>query len=197
MERINTAYEYGGFDLLALTFEYNMGIRPQNFILTNFNGFKAMVDSLGGVDVNVGQTFYDARSGYPDGFTVYPGLVHMDGEMALWYVRARLTTSDLDRLRRSQEVLAAIGQKLFNLDALDRVPEFYDAYRQAVVTDLSLDDLIQLVPLLQAVSADRVDRYVITFDQVDPWTDPDSGSQYLLPRPEAIRQLLVQAAGIP
>jgi LCP family protein required for cell wall assembly len=196
MGRINSAYPLGGSELLALTLEYNMGIRPQHFILTNFNGFKSMVDSLGGVDVNVGEWFHDARPGYIDGFTLYPGPVHMNGEMALWYIRARATTSDLDRLRRSQEVLAAIGQKLFNLNALERVPDFYNSYRQAVVTDLSLEDLAQLVPLLQAIHSDRVDRYAMTYEQVSPWIEPGSGADFLLPIPDAIRQLLEQAVGI-
>jgi anionic cell wall polymer biosynthesis LytR-Cps2A-Psr (LCP) family protein len=148
------------------------------------------------VDVNVGQWFQDARTGYPDGFALYPGPAHMDGEMALWYIRARATTSDLDRLRRSQEVLAAIGQKLLNLNALERVPDFYNAYRQAVVTDLSLADLIQLVPLLQAIHSDRLDRYVMTYDQVTAWTEPISGADFLLPIPDAIRAQLEQAVGI-
>ncbi len=62
----------------------------------------------------VGQTYHDAREGYfPQGYTVKAGLVHMDGDTALWYSRSRReTTGDLDRLRRSQEVLVAIGRKI-------------------------------------------------------------------------------------
>ena len=98
MERINTAQEYGGFELVQSTFQYNFGFTPQSYVLTNFNGFRFIVDDLGGIDVQVGLTLSDARTGYPEGYTVDPGLVHMDSETALWYVRARKTTSDLDRL---------------------------------------------------------------------------------------------------
>lgn len=197
MERINVAYEYGGFDLVAQTLEYNFGIRPDHFVLTNFNGFKSIVDSLGGVEVNVGLKLSDTRDGYPDGFTVYPGLVHMNGETALWYVRSRATSSDFDRLRRAQEVLTAIGQKLLTLQGLTRAPELYQIYKSSVVTDLTLDDLLLLLPLLQAVDPNRIDRYVIAPPFATVWINPETGAYLLIPDPITIRQILQQAMGIP
>jgi polyisoprenyl-teichoic acid--peptidoglycan teichoic acid transferase len=155
------------------------------------------VDSLDGVDVNVGKTFQDARTGYPDGYTVYPGVVHMYGEMALWYIRARMTTSDLDRLRRAQEVLVAIGQKFFSRDAFAHIPDLYNSYRQASVTDLTLGDMFRLLPLVRASDPNRVDRYTFTSDQVQAWIEPTSQNYYLLPKQGAIRQLLEQALGNP
>ncbi len=197
MNRINAAFEYGGFELLAETLDYNFGLRPDRFVLTNFDSFMSIVDSLGGVDVNVGQGLSDARTGYPDGFTVNPGLVHMDGETALWYVRSRLTTTDFDRLRRAQEVLAAIGGKLLSLQGLAHVPDLYQAYRSFVTTDLSLEDLLDLLPLLEAVDSNRVDRYTIAPPSVAAWIDPDSGAYYLLPDTNAIRAILQLAIGTP
>lgn len=196
MERINTAYEFGGFDMVAQTMEYNFGVRPDHFVLTNFSGFESIVDSLGGVDVNVGLTLSDARPGYPGQFTVSPGLVHMDGETALWYVRSRATSSDFDRLRRAQEVLEAIGQKLLTLQGLARVPELYQIYKSSVVTDLTLDNLLGLLPLLKAVDPNRIDRYAIAPPLVMVWVKPDTGAYLLVPDAVAIRQVLQQAMGI-
>jgi LCP family protein required for cell wall assembly len=197
MDAINNVFLLGGFDLLATTFEYNFGIRPEHYLLTNFASFISIVDSLGGVDVNVGKTFHDSRIGYPDGCTVYPGIVRMNGDMALWYIRARMTTSDLDRLRRSQEVLAAIGQKLFNREAFEHIPDIYKSYRQMVVTDLSLVDRFRPLPLVQTSDPSRVERYTFTSDQVESRVKPTSQNFYLLPKQEANRQLLMQAAGNP
>ncbi|MBI4730935.1 MAG: LCP family protein [Chloroflexi bacterium] len=197
MSRINAAYEYGGFELFAQTLDYNFGLRPDHFILTNFSGFMAIVDSLGGVDVNVGQALSDARTGYPDGFTVYAGIVHMDGETALWYIRSRATSNDFDRLRRAQEVLVAIGQKLLTLQGLAHIPELYQAYQGTVVTDLSVDGLLAFLPLLQGADVNRVSRYAIAPPLVTPWIEPYTGSYYLLPDPLAIRAILQQAVGIP
>jgi LCP family protein required for cell wall assembly len=196
MERINTAYEFGGFNLVSATLEYNFGLHPDHFVLVNFDGFRSIVDSLEGVDVEVSQALSDSRSGFPAGFTVQPGVTHMDGETALWYVRARMTTSDFDRLRRAQELLVAIGQKLFSLQGLAHVPEFYQAYQSTVVTDLTLEVLLGLLPPLQAVDPARVERYAIAPPLVSAWISPDTGAYLLLPDMAAIHQVLKQAMGI-
>jgi len=196
MQRINTAQEYGGFSLLQSTFQYNFGFTPQSYMLTNFEGFQSIVDILGGIDVVVGQTYHDAREGYfPQGFTVKAGLVHMDGDTALWYSRSRESTGDLDRLRRSQEVLVGIGSKLLSLIGLTRVPQLYQALRGSVVTDLTLQDALDLLPTLQAIDPNRIQRYEIGINQVIPYVIPTSGANVLLPRPDAIHQVLLQALG--
>jgi len=94
-------------------------------------------------------------------------------------------------------VLIAVSKKLFSLNALGRVSELYQAYRSTVVTDLTLEDTLQLLPLLQAIDPGRVDRYTINTDQATPWIEPDTGRYFLLPDTEAIRQVLRQAIGIP
>ncbi|HEX7541250.1 MAG TPA: LCP family protein [Anaerolineales bacterium] len=194
MERINTAQEYGEFELVKSTLQYNFGFTPQSFVLTNFSGFQSIVDSLGGIDVQVGQTLSDARAGYPGGDTINPGLVHMDGETALWYVRSRQTTSDLDRLRRAQEVIFAIGKTLLSQNGLTRIPQLYSAFRGAIVTDLTLKDVVNFLPILQSVNLNKIQRYAISTDQVIPFVT-SGGADVLLPRPDAIRQLLLQALG--
>ena len=62
MQRVNTAQEYGGFSLLQSTFQYNFGFTPQSYILTDFGGFQSIVDTLGGIDVLVGQTYHDPHA---------------------------------------------------------------------------------------------------------------------------------------
>jgi LCP family protein required for cell wall assembly len=194
MERINTAQEYGGFALTQATFQYNFGFTPQSYVLTDFSGFRSVIDNLGGIDVQVGQTFSDARTGYPKGYTVHAGLGHMDSATALWYVRARATSSDLDRLRRAQEVILAIGKRLLSLNALTRIPQLFAGFRAAIVTDMTLQDVSALLPVLQVVNPNQIQRYAISTDQVTTFYT-SSGADVLLPRPQAIRQLLLQALG--
>jgi LCP family protein required for cell wall assembly len=198
MQRLNTAYGYGGFNTTQLTFEYNFGIRPDYYVLINFDGFRSIINSLGGITVNVAQTFWDSRTGFPDGYTIYPGLVQMDSETALWYVRSRYSSSDIDRLRRAQEVLHAIGIKLFSLNALNRVSELYNAYHANVDTNLSLDGVTKLLPALNLIKdPSKISRYVIGYDQAYDWVDPGTGAQVLLPIPEEIKIVLKQALNIP
>lgn len=194
MQRINSAQEFGGFELVQKTFQYNFGFTPQSYILTNFSGFQSIVDSLGGVDIQVGRTLSDTRSGYPDGYTVSPGLVHMDGATTLWYVRSRKTTSDLDRLRRAQEVISGIGSKLLSQGGLAHLPQVYAAFRDAVVTDLTLQDVTSLLPLFQKADPSRVQRYAIGINQLLPFITTN-GADVVLPQPDAIRQMLLQALG--
>ena len=118
----------------------------------------------------------------------------MDGETALWYVRSRKTTSDLDRLRRTQEVILAIGKKLFSLNGILHLPQFYAAYRGTVTTDLALADVSNLIPLMKAVGSNKVQLYAISYDQVTPFIT-NGGADVLLPRPEAIRAILEKAMG--
>ncbi len=196
MQRLNTAMAHGGFEALQMTMEYNFGFRPDHYIMINFRGFKEVVDSLGGVDVQVSQRLTDWRTGY-GWYTVHPGVVHMDGEMALWYVRSRKTSSDIDRLRRAQEVSLAIGEKMLANGLFNSADALYGSYRNNVQTDLGLSDIIALIPMTRARLEDRnIRRYALDYTTVYDWTDPYTGAMVLLPRPERIRSIMEQALNI-
>lgn len=200
MNRINTAMGYGGFSLLASTLETNFGVRPTRYIMTTFNSFVSIIDSLGGVDVVASKTLSDkCKFKVPQNVnnicTVKPGTTHMNGTFALWYVRSRHTSSDIDRERRSQEVLQAIFQKLFSLDALTRIPELYDAYRKNVETNLTVDDVVKMAPVAAGLVLDstKIKRYTIGAGQVYDYTVPESGAQVLMPIEGAIQAIVRQA----
>ncbi len=196
VQRINTAMAYGGFDSLALTMEYNFGVHPDYYILINLWSFKDVIDSLGGIDVNVGKALTDHRDGYGD-YTVLPGVVHMDGETALWYVRARYTTSDFDRTRRQQEVIVAGFQRLISLDGLTRAPQLYQLYKNNVTTNMSFDEMSQFLPLATKLrDSSSIHRYYIGTQQVYSWMNT-SGAQVLVPVPEAVYPVMKQALNSP
>ena len=197
-DRINTALPHGGFQMMADTFAYNFGVRPDYYIMTNFNGFVGLVDSLGGITVNVGKALSDVcdlpqRSrGY---CTVRPGMVKMNGKTALWYVRSRETTSDFDRLRRSQEVLLALFTKLISLDALNKLPALYNQYKSSVETNMALADALSLAPVAAQVATDpgRINNYTFRPNiEVTAFTTK-GGSDVQLPNFAAIDLLLENA----
>jgi LCP family protein required for cell wall assembly len=192
VQRINTAFGYGGFDSLALTMEYNFGVHPDHYVLINLSAFEKVVNKLGGLDVQVGKDLCDHRDDYGI-YCVYAGTVHMDGETALWYVRSRYTSNDLDRNRRQQEVIMAGVQKLLTLDALRRVPELYETYQKHFSMDLTLEDLLALLPLATQLSdLSNIQHYYIGQGQVTPWVSY-SGAQVLLPIREAVLEVMKQA----
>ncbi|MEW6716698.1 MAG: LCP family protein [Chloroflexota bacterium] len=193
MRRINEAFAFGGFNTTILTFRYSFGIDINHYILVNFTAFTQVINSLGGIDVQVAQTLTDHRDGYGN-YTVRAGLVHMDGATALWYVRARYTTSDFDRARRQQEVLQAIFKRFLSLGVVTKAPELFDIYRKNVTTDLTLSDITPLLPLAEQLSDLKgVKRYTIGPSQVSSWVHPITGAQVLLPNRDAIRAILREA----
>src|SRR5512138_3398922 len=139
-QRINTAYQHGisvgypggGPGLLKDTIQYNLGIRIDHTAMVEFDGFRQIVNTLGGVDVPVSCPYTDWKlidpSLDPEDenswalYTAEPGLIHMDGDLALWYARSRQKSSDFDRGRRQQEVLRAIFVQALQSGTLARIP---------------------------------------------------------------------------
>ena len=190
-DRINTAWGRGGFDKLADTFKYNFGVRPEHYVLINFSSFKQVIDSLGGLDVNVGVAVSDYRGGYY--YTIPAGPTRMDADTVLWYVRTRKTTNDFHRSRRQQEILIALFEKMLSLNALRRIPEFYAIYKDNVTTDLGLTDLVPLFPLAaQLADTSRINHYFVGPNQVYDWITP-GGGMVLMPKQDAVLNVIRKA----
>jgi LCP family protein required for cell wall assembly len=196
-QRLNTAFAYGGFQTMADTFEYNFGVRPTYYVMTNFQGFIDIIDSLAGVTVNADSPLKDkcdlpqARGGY---CTVDVGPVVMDGATALWYVRSRYSSSDFDRTRRAQEVLFGLFQRFMSIDAITQLPDFYSYYQNNVETNMDLDVMASLLPVAANIINDpsNINRYVIGPGYVTPFTT-SGGAMVLLPNYDAIYGVIAEA----
>ncbi|MEW5873294.1 MAG: LCP family protein [Chloroflexota bacterium] len=188
MDRINTAWVYGGYNLLKKTFKHNFGVQPDYYVLINFSSFKKIVDSLGGLEVDVAQPLADYRYGY--WVSIPAGKVHMDADTVLWYVRSRKTTNDFARNRRQQEVLWAIFEKMLSLDALRRAPEFYQLYKSNVTTDIGLVQILTWLPLVAKVAESRdIHQYYIGPNVVSDWITP-GGAMVLLPNQDGVMRII-------
>ena len=189
MNRINTAYYRGGYELLADTLETNFGVRPDHYVLIDFSSFKRTVDGLGGLEVDVKQPLTDYRNGY--GYvTISEGEVYMDADLVLWYVRSRKTSNDFQRGRRQQEVLQALMEKFLTMDVIRRAPEFYEIYKDSVTTDLTFSDLVPLMPMATLLTdSSRLNHYYIGPKEVYNWISPE-GAMVLMPQPAEIQAVL-------
>jgi LCP family protein required for cell wall assembly len=196
--RINTAFIYGGFGLLADTFEVNFGFRPDHYVLVDFNGFKTVINDLGGIDVQAAQNLSDSCANWinPSGWcSVGPGTVHMDGEVALWYARSRYSSSDIDRGRRAQEVINAIFNRLMKLDVILKAPDLYKSYTTYVDTDVSLTDVVSLLPLANKIyESGDIRSYVIGYEHAYDWITPE-GAMVLLPDITLVQSVMFEAMG--
>jgi polyisoprenyl-teichoic acid--peptidoglycan teichoic acid transferase len=197
MERINAAfgegmrlnYPGGGFGLFQDTMRYNFGLTIDHYALMDFSGFQALINTLGGIDVYSQYGLTDKRQGMGT-FSIDAGWHHMDGEMALWYVRARKTTSDFDRVRRQQEVILGIAQTLLNKNALSNIPGFFVTLANFVESDLTLDAVTPFADIATSVSISSITRTTLIPDAYgENWITPD-GKMVVLPNYDAIHTLL-------
>jgi len=123
----------------------------------------------------------------------------MDGEVALWYVRSRYTSSDFDRTRRAQEVLIGFFKKLMSLDGISKAPEIYNQFISSVETDLTLNDILSFINIAPAIFADNslIERYEIGPEHVTPHIIPSTGASVQLPNYDAIWQVIQKAVYTP
>jgi polyisoprenyl-teichoic acid--peptidoglycan teichoic acid transferase len=210
MQRINTAYEQGeitgypggGAQLLKDTIEYNLGLHIDHTAMVDFNGFRRIVDTLGGVDLPVACAYTDWRlidPGYdPENednwylYTAGPGLMHMDGDLTLWYARSRSKSNDFDRGRRQQEVIRAIYSRALSGDTLTKIPQLYNDLNSLVTTDLGLADILKLAALAPGFGNADIRSYYIRPPVVSSWITP-GGAYVLLPDQAALQGLVTQA----
>jgi LCP family protein required for cell wall assembly len=135
--KINAAYAFGGPPLLITTVEKLTNIRIDHFAVIDFAGFQAMVDTVGGIDVNV------AKATSHDGVQFRQGANHLDGVQALAYVRQRyeLPRGDIDRAQRQQNALRALLDKAASSGVLADPVKLYRLL-DAVSRSVSIDDTL-------------------------------------------------------
>jgi hypothetical protein len=160
------------------------------------------VNTLGGIEVPVACAYTDWRLKAPNLdqnnennwwlYTVGPGEVYMDGDLALWYARSRSKSSDFDRGRRQQEVLRTLFDKALQTGTFTKIPQLYDDLSSSVITDLSLADMLRMAPYSVNFTNANIRSYYIRPPYVQGWTTP-GGASVLLPQEEALQQLLIEA----
>ena len=143
--RLNVPYVYGGFDLLADTMEQNFGVRPDRFVEVDFDGFKTVIDAIGGVDVEVtaAEASYLNRT---EACGLVAGLNHMNGEVALSYARTRSVEPDGDfsRTRRQRNVIAAVIEKTRHLDLM-QINNLLLSLTDVINTDMTSAEIMSYV----------------------------------------------------
>lgn len=138
--KINEYYEFYGTDKISEVIQKITGLTVDKYVVFNFQSFRDLVNSIGGVDINVSEKIVDNQ--YPtenNGYKIVvfnPGLEKMDGNRALEYARSRKSTSDFDRSKRQQQIVVAMEQKLLSMGILKNVQFYVNAY-QTIQSNLS------------------------------------------------------------
>lgn len=207
-ERINVAYrtgelrrvEGGGPALAAQTVERNFGLRTPYYVLVGFSGFEQIVDTLGGIVIDVPRPLKDDE--YPtvdygtERIFFLPGPQMMNGTTALKYARTRHADSDFARMSRQQQTLRAMRDRALRLNLLPQLPNLIDQGMKTIQTNLSPTELLSLAKLAGQVDQDALASVVIERELVSSYTGL-GGAALLMPNRPAIQRAIQQAFADP
>ena len=144
--RMNAAYYIGGFEFLYDVMQTNFGITCDGGIEVNFDGFKDVVDAVGGIDIELTYDESCIVGTYTEGWN------HLNGEEALAYSRIRNLDSDFGRTDRQRAVMQAILDSVRNLGVTDLL-SLVDTLIPMVTTDMTNSQIIDLamvaIPMLK------------------------------------------------
>ena len=158
--RLNMPYLLGGFDLLDQTLEANFGISVDANIAINFTGFEAIVDYLGGLDVNLSAAEVEHIERVW-GLDVEEGLNHLDGRYALNYVRMRKVGNDFGRSQRQRTAILTLLDKVKDLPVSQLLTLVYDMLPY-LSTDLTDSEILALAyRLLPMVSSLSIENHMV------------------------------------
>ena len=143
--KINAAYVYGGEDMLRQEIYELTGIGIRSTMLVNFEGFKNLIDALGGVTLTVDEPMHDPLSGAD----FDPGTYLMDGEMALAFSRCRKTSQgDFDRVDRQKYLLGELMKQKLNASIIGKAPQLLGIMNEYTKSDFSTFDYVKLASIL-------------------------------------------------
>jgi polyisoprenyl-teichoic acid--peptidoglycan teichoic acid transferase len=190
-QRINVAHALGGPELVKRTLQAAFDIPVSYFARVDFRGFEHLVDTLGGVIVDVDRPVKDDE--YPTEAYGYqrvyiaPGPQLMDGKTALQYSRSRHSDNDFGRARRQQKVLVAMRDRALQLNMLPKAPQLVGIVQRTVTTDLGPEQMLALARLASEIDRDRITSLVVDTEFARPFRSQD-GADVLLPDTTAIRR---------
>ncbi len=157
-DRVNAAYQIGGAALAIKTISSYTRLPINHVIVVDFTQFRQLIDTLGGVDINVPERIFSdafacpftaARCATWQGYRFAKGMQHMNGRRALVYSRIRVnrldpSESDLTRGARQQQVVQAVLAKITSPMTMLELPWLGDDLLRPMATDLSAGQLMQL-----------------------------------------------------
>jgi LCP family protein required for cell wall assembly len=180
--KLNQAYFYGtpgmdyydgtgqGAGLLARTLDVNFDLPIDHYGAVNMQTFVKLVDAVGGIDIylptDVDGTPVDDKT--EDMGYFYAGQQHFNGDQALRFSRIRKRYNVFTRSSNQNMVLCALKEKITSPTVLPKIPQIIAAFQDAVLTDLSPEQLAQLACLAPKLGSDNLIFTGISEDLLTP-----------------------------
>ncbi len=190
-----------GSTALMGTLGYLLGLNINYYVMVNFSGFEQVVNTLGGVTINVQAPVEDYH--YPSvshgAIKLYiPATIqHMDGSEALAYARSRHETNDFNRSQRQQRVILSVREQTNLATFLDpnKLAQLSSELSAAVHTNFPAGQLPQLVSLAEQADVRHLHSYVFSYPDYETQCSPAECQVFywLKPKVDLIRQTVQQA----
>lgn len=187
-DKVNAAFAYGGQDLTRDTVQEFLGIKLHNYVVVDFQGFKDLVDVIGGVDINVEKRmyYYDPYANFE--IDLRPGMQHMDGKTAMQYVRYRDEEGDIGRIRRQQKFIMALYKQIASKNIIAKMPGVSKQIMSMIKTDLSLKEMVELGKVMHGM----MEKDGLKMAMVPGEPEYIDGISYWIPDIPRLRQQMAQ-----
>ena len=199
--RLNPSkYPDGPMGTLTREIGFLIGIQIDYYAQINLEGFEKMVNLVGGIDVNNPKWINDPAYDWFDGtygFTLSPGKHHLNGRVALAYVRTRQGAGDNDftRARRQQQVIGALRVKMTSPAMLQKLPDILKVAAKTIKTDFPADQINEIVALGKEIPNDQINQGIVLGPPYAYRPATSTGTYYLLLDMAKIAKLSTQVFG--
>jgi LCP family protein required for cell wall assembly len=172
-DKINHSYFFGGIDLLTQCVEKLLNVPVDYYAITDFLGFKDIVDTLGGVVIDVDKKMdYHTYDGV---IYIEAGLQRLDGDLALQYVRYRHDPlGDITRTQRQQNFLLSLAREIMATENIGKLYRVIPKIRETIDTDFTTAQLAKLAVLfsgmgIESLASDTLPGDFATIKNISYW----------------------------
>ena len=177
--KLNAAFTFGGGDLLMETIYLNFGMRIDRYVCVDYAAFAAVVDDLGGVEVEIEEMELEQFNKYVQGGKknriTEAGRYNFNGQQALSYCRIRKVGTDTARTARQRNVLREIMKKCRSLSPL-KAQRILSVVAPCVTTNMTRDEMNSL--LWEGLSSLNYDTMGLRIPIDGTWKDKKTGNAW-------------------
>ncbi|SHJ85172.1 transcriptional attenuator, LytR family [Clostridium amylolyticum] len=173
-QKINGAFAYGGARLLEKTLELNFKLKIDNYVIINFDGFKNIIDAIGGIDVEIkdyeineiNKYILDAGGSESD-FIKKPGDQHLNGSQSLSFSRIRKVGNGTtyERDERQRLVVSKLVDKLKSTNPL-KYPSILSSIFPYIKTNLGMSTILNLAYTTYSINNTNIESLSIPLEQI-------------------------------
>ncbi|SHN23932.1 LCP family protein [Gracilibacillus kekensis] len=199
--KINAAYTYGsiynykdsetngGNMLTVKKVEELLNIPIDEYVTVNFDGFRKIVDALGGVTVDIKEPFWEKNFYTNDRIDFEEGVSKLDGEEALAFVRMRKreVNSIYSREERQQQFIQAAIDQAISAGTLFKVDELSSILGENISTSLSPNEIYQLQRSYSSMNSSDINKY-----EIEGSNQRLNGIYYFVPTDEGLSTATLQ-----